>query len=87
MRYTYGDRVRDFHLDPYFPTFLPLALVLALPGWLGDWVWFRSNGTPRALKPSRWDNPVSAALNRSLLGGGGPRPLRRWERVLLALGF
>ena len=49
--------------------------------------WYRSNGKPRALKPSRWDNPVTNILNRSLLAGSDPRPLAVWERVLLALGF
>jgi hypothetical protein len=62
---------------------------VALPFWRTSWgsVWYRGNGTPRALKPSRINNPLSSALNRSLIDGGAPRHLYRWERVLLWLGF
>lgn len=50
-------------------------------------VWYTRNGQPRAFKPSNFDNPISRALNASLVDGSAPRNLKRWERVLLALGF
>lgn len=51
-------------------------------------LWYRANGQPRRFKPANFDNPVSSMLNRSLMGTPrGPRKLKLWERVLLALGF
>jgi len=84
MYRSFRDLVDDYRRDPYFPTPMPFALLYAL----GDVVWFRLDGTPRALKPSNWSNPVSRWLNRSLFRPGySSRKLTLRERILLALGF
>jgi hypothetical protein len=53
-----------------------------LPG-----LWYHASGRPRWFKPGAYNNPISNMLNRSLFAGSDPRPLRLWERALLALGF
>lgn len=85
MRITLGNRISNFRRDPYYPTALPLALVLGVR----DWVWYQDSGLARRFKPSQFNNPVSWALNRSLFDvrRTAPRPLKVWERALLALGF
>lgn len=85
MRYSLRLRISDYRNDPYFPTMLPLALVLGLR----DWVWYRADGQPRWYKPSLWPNVISDRLNRSLFDPSNPigRKLKVWERVLLSLGF
>jgi hypothetical protein len=76
----------QFHKAPLFRCHFTQRLS---PTWARKHgsLWFRADGTPRALKPSRWDNPISSKLNTSLADGYAPRELYLWERVLLALGF
>ncbi len=50
-------------------------------------LWYNRKGQPRRFKPSNFDNPLSSVLNRSMFSTPGPRNLKVWERILLALGF
>jgi hypothetical protein len=82
MARTLADRVSDYHRDPYFPTWLPYAVVLGLR----DWIWYRGDGQARWFKPSRFPNPFSWLVNRWLFTEGY-KVMPWWVRALLALGF
>ncbi len=89
-----NERIYNYRFDPYFPTALPLAVVFAVRDHVKAFrkynrasVWYNLKGQPRRFKPSNFNNPVSNYLSRSMFSTPGPRNLKVWERILLALGF
>lgn len=88
------ERIYNYRFDPYFPTVLPLAVVFAVRDHVKAFrkynrasLWYNRRGLSRRFKPSNFDNPVTSFLLRSLFRTPGPRKLKVWERILLALGF